>query len=83
MILLYFRLFVTAQTYGLQQLLQKCIDYVRSKSFLELQKDPFFKQIEPVNLIHILQLRVLDLEVTIEQVKVPNKLKLLYVAQRC
>lgn len=60
-------LLVTAQLYGLQNLLTKCIDYVRSKSFTELQKDPYFKKIEPENLIHILQLRVLDLETAIEQ----------------
>lgn len=60
-------LLVTAQLYGLQHLLTKCIECVRSKSFTELQKDPYFKKIEPDNLIHILQLRVLDLESTIEQ----------------
>jgi len=62
-------MFLTAQTYGLHQLLQKCIDFVRCKSFTELQKDPYFKRLEPGNLIHILQLRVLDLESTIEQVR--------------
>lgn len=60
-------LLVTAQTYGLQQLLTKCIDKVRTKSFTELQKDPLYMCLEPENLIHILQLRVLDLEVLIEQ----------------
>lgn len=60
-------LLVTAQTYGLQQLLTKCIDQVRTKSFTELQKDPLYMCLEPENLIHILQLRVLDLEVSIEQ----------------
>ena len=59
----------SAQTYGLNQLLQKCIDFVRCKCFTELQKDPYFKRLEPRNLIHILQLRVLDLESTIEQVR--------------
>jgi len=58
-----------AQMYGLQQLLQKCIDFVRCKSFTELQKDPYFKRLEPGNLIRILELRVLDLESTIEQVR--------------
>jgi len=58
-----------AQTYGLNQLLQKCIDFVRCKCFTELQKDPYFKRLEPRNLINILQLRVLDLESTIEQVR--------------
>lgn len=60
-------LLVTAQLYGLQNLLTKCINSVRSKSFTELQKDPCFKKIEPENLIHILQLRVLDLDSTIDQ----------------
>ena len=62
-------LVVTAQTYGLRQLLQKCIDFVRCKSFTELQKDPYFKRLESGNLIHILQLRVLDLESSIDQVR--------------
>lgn len=62
-------LLITAQAYGLQQLLHKCIDHVRTKSFTELQKDPHFKRLEPDNLIHILQLRVLDLELAIEQNK--------------
>jgi len=61
--------FIAAQTYGLQQLLQKCIDFVRCKCFTELQKDPYFRRLEPANLIHILQLRVLDLESSIEQVR--------------
>lgn len=60
-------LLVTAQAYGLQQMLHKCIDHVRTKSFTELQKDPHFKRLEPDNLIHVLQLRVLDLELEIEQ----------------
>jgi hypothetical protein len=60
-------LLITAQTYGLHQLLQKCIDQVHTRSFTELQRDPYFKRLEPDNLIHILQLRVLDLEVAIEQ----------------
>ena len=59
-------LLVTGQLYGLQQLLNKCIDFVRTKSFTELQKDPFYSRLEPENLIHILQLRVLDLEAAIE-----------------
>jgi len=62
-----------AQAYGLQQLLQKCIDFVRCKSFTELQKDPYFKRLEPGNLIRILQLRVLDLESTIDQVRIAVK----------
>lgn len=60
-------LLVTAQQYGLHQLLGKCIDKVKSKSFTELKKDPNYKLIEPENLISILQLRVLDLEASVEQ----------------
>lgn len=59
-------LLVTAQTYNLSSLLSKCIDSVRMRSFSELQHDPYFKQIEAQNLIHILQLRVQDLESTVE-----------------
>jgi len=60
-------LLVTAQTYGLNQLLTKCIDQVRTRNFTELQRDPHFKRVDQTNLIHILQLRVLDLEATVEQ----------------
>jgi len=60
-------LLVTAQTYGLSQLLSKCIDHVRTRNFTELQRDPHFKRVDQTNLIHILQLRVGDLEATVEQ----------------
>jgi len=60
-------LLVTAQTYSLNQLLTKCIDHVRTRNFSELQRDPHFKRVDQTNLIHILQLRVLDLEATVEQ----------------
>jgi len=60
-------LLVTAQTYGLNQLLTKCIDHVRTRNFTELQRDPHFKRVDQTNLIHILQLRVMDLEATVEQ----------------
>ena len=60
-------LLVTAQTYGLNQLLTKCIDHVRTRNFTELQRDPHFKRVDQTNLIHILQLRVMDLESTVEQ----------------
>lgn len=60
-------LLVTAQTYGLQQLLMKCIEQVRRKSFTDLQKDPLYGSVHPKNLIHILQLRVLDLESSIDE----------------
>ena len=43
------------------------IPQVKSKSFTELKKDPNYKLIEPENLISILQLRVLDLEASVEQ----------------
>jgi hypothetical protein len=59
-------LLVTAQTYNLSSLLAKCIDNVRTRSFSELQRDPYFKQIEAQNLINILQLRVQDLESAVE-----------------
>ena len=55
-------LLVTAQAYDLQTLLKKCIDHVRKCSFAEIQKDPYFDQLEPQNLIGILQARVQDLE---------------------
>ena len=60
-------LLVTAQTYSLNQLLMKCIDHVRTRNFTELQRDPHFKRVDQTNLIHILQLRVMDLEATVEQ----------------
>ena len=60
-------LLVTAQMYSLSALLSKCIDTIRTRSFTELQHDPYFKQIEAQNLIHILQLRVQDLESAVEQ----------------
>ena len=55
-------LLVIAQAYGLNHLLAKCIEYARSKSYAELQKDPLFDVLQPENLIHILKLRVQDLE---------------------
>lgn len=60
-------LLVTGQTYNLPQLIARCIDAVRCKSFTELQKDPFYGKLHPENLINILQLRVLDLEAATEQ----------------
>lgn len=60
-------LLVTAQTYGLHQLLVKCIDYIRTRNFTELMRDPHFRYLEPDNLIHILQLRLVDLEAAVEQ----------------
>ena len=62
-------LLVTAQTYNLQALLHKCIDSVRHKSFTELQKDAAYKRLDPENLIHILQLRVMDLELSVDQTR--------------
>ena len=62
-------LLVTSQLYGLQNLLHKCIDFARHRSFSELQKDPHFKSIEPDNLISILQLRVQDLEMRVDSHK--------------
>ena len=59
-------LLVTSQTYGLNQLLSKCIDHVRTRNFTELQRDPHFKRVDQTNLIHILQLRVMDLETAVE-----------------
>ena len=63
------QLLVTAQAYGLNQLLAKCIEYARTKSYLELQKDPYFEKLEAENLISILQLRVQDLENAVEKSK--------------
>ena len=63
------QLLVTAQAYGLTSLLTKCIEYARNKSFTELQKDPYFDNLQPENLICILQLRVQDLERTLEHTK--------------
>jgi len=60
-------LLVTAQAYHLQALLHKCIDTVRHRSFTELQKDAAYKRLDPDNLIHILQLRVMDLELAVDQ----------------
>jgi hypothetical protein len=60
-------LLVTAQAYGLQNLLSKCIQYARHKAFAELQKDPFYQKLEQENLIRILEFRVLDLETTMDQ----------------
>lgn len=62
-------LLVTAQAYGLQNLLTKCIQHARYRTFAELQKDPFYQKLEQVNLIRILELRVLDLESSMEQNK--------------
>lgn len=62
-------LLVTAQAYGLVQLLHKCIEFARTKSFQELQSDPNFHCLEPQNLILILQYRVQDLELSVEQFK--------------
>ena len=62
-------LLVTAQCYNLIQLTQKCIECVRTKSFAELQADPYYKSLEPENLIQILTLRVQDLESRVESSK--------------
>ncbi len=62
-------LLVTAQAYNLQHLLAKCIEYARTKSFAELSNDPYFKSLEPENLISILTLRVQDLELKVESNK--------------
>ena len=62
-------LLVTAQCYNLTSLLQKCIEFARTKSFAELQSDPYYKTLEPENLIQILTLRVQDLESRIESSK--------------
>jgi len=59
-------LLVTAQTYNLHQLLQKCVEAMRHKSSAELQKDPAYKRLDGENLNSILQLRVLDLEQTVD-----------------
>lgn len=63
------QLLVTAQAHNLVHLLQKCIEHARHKSFTELQKDPFYARLETVNLIRILELRIQDLEATMEQNK--------------
>ena len=62
-------LLVTAQAYNLTQLLEKCIEFARTMSFTDLQRDPLFGNLEPTNLIHILTLRVQDLEVKCENTK--------------
>ena len=62
-------LLVTGQKYNLLNLLHKCIEYARTKSFSELQADPSFEELEPENLIAILSLRVQDLEMSGEQNK--------------
>ena len=62
-------LLVTAQCYNLTSLLQKCIEFARTKSFAELQSDPYYKTLEPDNLIQILTLRVQDLESRVESSK--------------
>ena len=62
-------LLIVAQRYGLQNLLEKCLEYARHKTFAELQADPHFGSLEPVNLISILQYRVTDLESSIESSK--------------
>ena len=59
-------LLVTAQRYNLQNLLRKCIEFARERSYTELQKDPAFERLEPVNLIAILELRVQDLEQNVD-----------------
>ena len=62
-------LLVIAQQYNLVNLLQKCIEFARTKTFSELQQDPYFSSLEPQNLIAILQMRVQDLESNLEQTK--------------
>jgi hypothetical protein len=51
------------------QLLGKCIEFARTKTFSELKNDPYFEQLEAENLISILQLRVQDLEAADLQTK--------------
>jgi hypothetical protein len=65
-------LLVTAQKYNLKNLLNKCVDFARTKSFGELQSDPHFGELEPENLIQILSLRVIDLESNLDQTKKAN-----------
>ena len=65
-------LLVIAQTYGLKNLLNKCVDFARTKSFSELQSDTHFPELEPENLIAILSLRVTDLELNLDQTKKAN-----------
>ena len=62
-------LLIIAQRYNLGLLLQKCIEFARTKTFSELQKDQHYDSLEPHNLIAILQLRVQDLETNVEQTK--------------
>ena len=62
-------LLIIAQRYNLLLLLQKCIAFARTKTFSELQKDPYYSSLEPHNLIAILELRVQDLESNIETTK--------------
>ncbi len=61
------QLLVMAQAYGLQDLLRKCIEHARYKTFSELQKDPYYKSLEADNLISILELRIQDLEASLDQ----------------
>jgi len=60
-------LLITAQTYGLMSVLEKCIEFARKKTLPELQKDAFFKSIHPENVIQILMMRCGDLEDKLEQ----------------
>ena len=62
-------LLVTAQRYNLTDLLAKCIEFARQKTYAELQKEPLFNDLYPENLTNILKLRVQDLEHTVEQSK--------------
>ena len=62
-------LLITAQSYGLEMLLSKNIEYARKKSYSELQRDPYFSSLEPENLLRVLELRVLDLEELVEHNK--------------
>lgn len=59
-------LLVAGQLYNLSQLINRCVDAVRTKSFTELRDDPSYNKLHADNLINILQLRVLDLEAATE-----------------
>lgn len=63
---------ITAQTYNLKNLLNKCVDFARTKTFTELQTDSLFSQLQPENLISILSLRVTDLESNLDKCKKAN-----------
>ena len=63
------------QTYGLMMLLDKCIEYARSKTFSELQTDPFFENLHPENLISILTLRVTVSCTKVAEMNISNEME--------